>query len=107
MMSETMRGQESPAHRPDVTVSDHPPEPPPPPVDLTRVAVELITQDDGVISEIEPFISTNTVAEMFEVTNETVRNWIAAGKIKAFKVGPVYRLRKKDVIDFANEHYGN
>lgn len=59
-----------------------------------------------VISELEPFISTNTVADMFEVTNETVRNWILAGRIKAFKVGQTYRLRKKDVIDFANQHYG-
>lgn len=55
---------------------------------------------------LEQYLSTNSVAEMFDVTNETVRNWIQSGKLRAGKLAGLWRVRKSEVIRFANEHFG-
>lgn len=62
--------------------------------------------EDNDEFEKEKFLSTNTIAEMFEVTNETVRNWILADKLKAFKLGPIWRVPRSEVVRFANENFG-
>lgn len=53
--------------------------------------------------------SVAEVAKMLEKTPETVRDWIAAGRLKAFKVGGVglWRIRHDELIKFANTQFGN
>jgi len=51
--------------------------------------------------------STKEVADVFSVTAETVRNWIATGRLKATQVGGhQYRVTRSDLINFAKSHYG-
>lgn len=52
--------------------------------------------------------STTQIAELFSVTTETVRDWIKSGKLKgtADEGGRAYRVRRRDLIEFANKKYG-
>lgn len=51
--------------------------------------------------------TTNQVAEMFSVTPETVRDWIKEGKLPGIILGGrSYRVRRRDLIAFANHKYG-
>jgi len=43
------------------------------------------------------FMSTSSVAELFGVTTQAVRNWIDEGKINAIKQGRNYIFSKKEV----------
>jgi excisionase family DNA binding protein len=45
-------------------------------------------------------LSTSKVAAQLGVTRQTVHNWISAGKLKAVKVGGVWRVTQEDVIAF-------
>ncbi len=76
------------------------------PVDEVPFIEAPASFEDADGFEKERFLSTNTIAEMFEVTNETIRNWIAEGKLKAFKLGPIWRVPRSEVVRFANEHFG-
>lgn len=49
------------------------------------------------------YYSTNQVAVMLSVTNETVRNWIEAGKLKAIKPGAQYRIERDDLFRFIEQ----
>lgn len=42
--------------------------------------------------------SVKEIAEMFDVTTATVRNWVKNGSLKAIQVGSTVRF-KKEVID--------
>lgn len=46
------------------------------------------------------------VAELCQVTTETVRNWIQDGKLKAVKLGKTWRVKRGDLLEFLNERYG-
>lgn len=51
--------------------------------------------------------STKEIAEIFGVTAETVRSWITTGKLKGTQVGGhQYRVKRDDLVDFAQSHYG-
>lgn len=50
--------------------------------------------------------STKQIAELFSVTTETVRDWIKDGKLKGAAPGNRYRVRRGDLIAFANHKYG-
>ena len=51
--------------------------------------------------------TTIQVAEMFAVTPETVRDWIKEGKLPGIVIGGrSYRVRRRDLIAFANHKYG-
>lgn len=50
-------------------------------------------KDDAVFS-------TKEVAEKFKVTYLTVFRWIKSGKLKAFKVGKQYRVKREDLEAF-------
>lgn len=51
--------------------------------------------------------STKEVAKIFGVTAETVRGWIISGKIAGIQIGgQQYRVKREDLIAFAQSHYG-
>lgn len=51
--------------------------------------------------------TTAQVAELLQVTAETVRNWIDAGKIKASRFNNQYRISKPDLKRFVEERHGS
>lgn len=53
----------------------------------------------------DPLWTAERVAATFDVTVDTVRIWIKTGKLRAMKIGKAYRIRRTDVLDFANERY--
>lgn len=48
---------------------------------------------------------TSQVAEMFQITRETVRSLIERGELGAIKVGGQWRIRRLDLIEYANKKY--
>jgi excisionase family DNA binding protein len=42
-------------------------------------------------------LSVMEVAEEFSVTDQTIRNWIKAGTLKAVRIGRDHRIRREDV----------
>lgn len=51
--------------------------------------------------------TTKQVADMYEVTAETVRNWIDRGQLRAIKVNGFYRIPHEDVLALARDKYGD
>jgi excisionase family DNA binding protein len=51
--------------------------------------------------------TTQQIAEIFQVTPETVRDWIVKGKLKGGKApgNNQYRVAYADLITFAKSHY--
>lgn len=52
------------------------------------------------------WMTTAEVATVFEVTTETVRDWITAGKLTAEKVNSYNRVTKAEVARFARLRFG-
>lgn len=48
-------------------------------------------------------LTISEVAESLRVSDRTVRNWIEDGKLKAFKFGLQYRIKKEDFERFISE----
>lgn len=48
-------------------------------------------------------LTVKEVATQLRVTETTVRNWIDEGKLKAYRVGTVYRIEKADFESFLNK----
>ena len=65
-----------------------------------------MTTEEEIDNEVTLY-RTEKVAELCEVTTETVRNWIKDGKLKAVKLESTWRVKRKDLIAFLNERYGN
>jgi len=51
-------------------------------------------------------VTVKQVAEEFQLTSQTIRNWIRSGALSAVKVGHVYRLRRDDVDGMMRRHQG-
>jgi excisionase family DNA binding protein len=45
----------------------------------------------------EQLLTVPQVAELFQVTAQTIRNWIDHGTLPALRVGRAYRVRRADV----------
>lgn len=45
----------------------------------------------------EKLLSVSEVADEFQVTDQTIRNWIRSGALKAIKIGRDHRIRREDV----------
>ena len=43
------------------------------------------------------------VADLLKVSDRTVRNWIEAGKLKGYRFGQAYRIKKADFEAFIEE----
>ncbi len=48
----------------------------------------------------QKYLTTSDVAEMLQVTPETVWNWIRAGKLRAIKIGRGWRITEEDLKAF-------
>jgi len=54
----------------------------------------------------EQFYSTKKVAELFDVTVETVQNWIQRGLLDATKINGLYRVSRASVLKLGNSKHG-
>jgi excisionase family DNA binding protein len=50
-----------------------------------------------LISRQQQLLTVPQVAEQFQVTTQTIRNWIDAGVLPAVRVGRAFRMRSEDV----------
>ena len=46
------------------------------------------------------FLSVREVAKLLYVSDRTIRLWIDVGKLPAFKIGKLWRVRKQDLIEY-------
>jgi excisionase family DNA binding protein len=51
-------------------------------------------------------LTVEQVASEFQLTSQTIRNWIKSGALSAVKVGHVYRMRREDVDTMMERHLG-
>ena len=55
----------------------------------------------------DPYMTVEQVAEFFQVTPYTVRDWLKNNILSGTKLnGRLWRVRKSEVVRFANEKYG-
>jgi excisionase family DNA binding protein len=54
----------------------------------------------------ETLLTVEQVAREFQLTSQTIRNWIRSGALSAVKVGHVYRVRREDVDAMMLRHQG-
>ena len=45
----------------------------------------------------QPLLTVSQVAEEFQVTTQTIRNWIDGGALPAAKIGRAFRVKREDV----------
>lgn len=48
------------------------------------------------------YLTPSQLAKILDVSAATVRNWIASGKLKAYRVGERWRVRREDVTWMQN-----
>ncbi len=53
-----------------------------------------------------PLLTVEQVAREFQLTTQTIRNWIRSGALAAVKIGHVYRVRREDVDAMLRRHQG-
>lgn len=46
------------------------------------------------------------VAELCQVTSETVRKWLNEGTLRGVKLDSFWRIKRVDLLTFLNERYG-
>jgi hypothetical protein len=67
-------------------------------------------QVDGVKlfdPETDTLYTTAKVAELFSVTQETVRDWISDGKLPAIRLRSGHlRVTRRELVAFANHRFG-
>ena len=54
----------------------------------------------------QPLLTVEQVASEFQLTSQTIRNWIRSGALSAVKIGHVYRVRREDVDEMMRRHQG-
>lgn len=54
----------------------------------------------------QQLLTVEQVAQEFQLTSQTIRNWIKSGALSAVRIGHVYRLRREDVDDMLRRHEG-
>jgi excisionase family DNA binding protein len=52
----------------------------------------------------KPFMTTHEIADLFKVSEATVRAWIHEGDLPAIRVGREFRVAVKDLEAFVNAH---
>jgi excisionase family DNA binding protein len=52
-------------------------------------------------------MSVEEVAELFEVTPATVREWLRAGKLPGVRPGRDWKIQREDVYNLAQLEYGD
>jgi excisionase family DNA binding protein len=51
-------------------------------------------------------LTVEQIAEEFQVTSQTIRNWIKGGALPAVRVGHVYRVRREDLDEMITRQQG-
>jgi excisionase family DNA binding protein len=54
----------------------------------------------------EQLLTVEQIAAEFQLTPQTIRNWIKSGALPAIKVGHVYRVRREDLDTMMRRHQG-
>jgi excisionase family DNA binding protein len=54
----------------------------------------------------QQLLTVEQVAQEFQLTSQTIRNWIKSGALSAVKIGHVYRVRQEDVDAMMRRHQG-
>jgi excisionase family DNA binding protein len=54
----------------------------------------------------DPFLGVSKVAKIFDTAQDTIRQWIYDGKIKAQKINGQWKIRESEVNRLAQEEYG-
>ena len=54
----------------------------------------------------QQLLTVEQVASEFQLTSQTIRNWIKSGALSAVKIGHVYRVRREDVDAMMRRHQG-
>ena len=54
----------------------------------------------------QQLLTVEQVASEFQLTSQTIRNWIKSGALSAVKVGHVYRVKREDVDTMMDRHQG-
>jgi excisionase family DNA binding protein len=52
----------------------------------------------------KPFMTTHEIAELFKVSEATVRAWIHEGELRAIRLGREFRVAAKDMEAFVDSH---
>ena len=52
----------------------------------------------------QPLLTVSQVAEEFQVTTQTIRNWIDGGALPAAKIGRAFRVKREDVDELLASH---
>lgn len=52
----------------------------------------------------KPFLTTQDIAELLKVREQTVRAWIHKQELRAVKLGREFRVAVKDLEAFVDEH---
>lgn len=57
------------------------------------------------MSEFENIVTIKQAAEQLNVHTNTIRNWIKAGKLPAYRLGVrLVRIRREDLINFSDAY---
>jgi excisionase family DNA binding protein len=54
----------------------------------------------------QSLLTVEQVAGEFQLTTQTIRNWIRSGALAAVKVGHVYRIKREDIDAMMLRHQG-
>ena len=54
----------------------------------------------------QQLLTVEQIASEFQVTSQTIRNWIRSGALSAVKIGHVYRVRREDLEAMMRRHQG-
>jgi excisionase family DNA binding protein len=54
----------------------------------------------------QQLLTVEQVASEFQLTSQTIRNWIRSGALSAVKIGHVYRVTREDVDEMMRRHQG-
>jgi excisionase family DNA binding protein len=54
----------------------------------------------------QQLLTVEQVASEFQLTSQTIRNWIKSGALSAVKIGHVYQVRREDVDAMTRRHQG-
>jgi excisionase family DNA binding protein len=54
----------------------------------------------------QQLLTVEQVAQEFQLTSQTIRNWIKSGALSAVRIGHVYRVRREDVDEMMRRHQG-
>jgi excisionase family DNA binding protein len=54
----------------------------------------------------QQLLTVEQIAAEFQLTSQTIRNWIKSGALPAIKVGHVFRVRREDLDAMMRRHQG-